>query len=370
MSKSILLGTRKGLVELHRTPTGWQVARAHFVGVPVPAVLADPRDGRWYAVLDHGHFGTKIQVSSDRGATWSEIGCPAYPPKPEGTPDIVCPMRQKPVPWSLEKVWVLEAGGPDQPGTLWAGTIPGGLFRSDDSGATWKLNEPLWMAPERAHWFGGGYDWPGIHSISVDPADSRHLWISVSCGGVWETLDGGTSWKCIGEGLVADYLPPELAANPVAQDPHRVVQCPANPRRLWMQHHNGIFRSDDGGQNWIRIRTLRPDFGFAVAVHPRDPQTAWFVPAAKDDARVAPAGAMQVARTRDGGATFEILRDGLPQEHAYHLIYRHGLEVASDASVLVMGSTTGSVWISEDEGDHWSRVSAELPPVYCVRFSS
>jgi photosystem II stability/assembly factor-like uncharacterized protein len=331
-------------------------------------LLPDSRDGTLYAALEHGHFGTKLHASGDDGATWEEIASPVYPPKPDDVPDTVNQMSQKVIPWSLEKIWAMEAGGPDQPGLLWCGTIPGGLFKSSDRGKTWALVESLWNRPERAQWFGGGYDSPGIHSISVDPRDSRRLVLAISCGGVWESLDGGETWKLHGQGLIADYLPPEQAGEPESQDVHRLAVCPADPRRAWVQHHNGIFRSDDGGLSWTRFYAQPSSFGFAVAVHPNDPDTAWFVPGVKDEQRFPPDGAMCVTRTRDGGKTFEALRSGLPQEHAYHLVYRHALDVAADGETLAMGSTTGSLWVSEDGGEHWERVSAELPPIYCVRF--
>jgi hypothetical protein len=50
------------------------------------------------------------------------------------------------------------------------------------------------------------------------------------------------------------------------------------------------------------------------------------------------------------------------------LTYRHGLDVDETGERLVFGSTTGSVWISEDGGDSWQNVSTHLPPVYAVRF--
>jgi photosystem II stability/assembly factor-like uncharacterized protein len=369
MTTKLYLGTRKGLIEAERTAQGWQLTRTSFLGVQVPMLLPDRRDGRLYAAVDHGHFGGKLHVSSDQGATWEECACPAYPPKPEEVPDVVCAMSQRPIPWTLEKIWSLEAGGADQPGVLWCGTIPGGLFKSTDSGASWTLVESLWYHPKRAKWFGGGYDWPGIHSICVDPRNSRHLVLGISCGGVWETTDGGQTWNCIGEGLEADFMPPDQAADPDIQDPHLIAMCAEDPDVIWMQHHNGIFRSADSGHHWERHRHATPsDFGFAVAVHPRDGQTAWFVPGVKDDQRVPPDGALCVMRTRDGGRTYEACRTGLPQEHAYHLVYRHGLDVSGDGQILAMGTTTGSVWISEDAGDVWTRLSADLPPVYCVRF--
>ena len=78
--------------------------------------------------------------------------------------------------------------------------------------------------------------------------------IGVSVGGVWTTRDAGKHWELIGTGLRNAYMPPEIAGDPLTQDAHRVVQCPASPDRLWMQHHNGIFRSDDGGEHWQELK--------------------------------------------------------------------------------------------------------------------
>ena len=164
-------------------------------------------------------------------------------------------------------------------------------------------------------------------------------------------------------------MPPERAHEPVIQDPHRLVQCPSHPESLWVQHHNGISRSTDGSESWQEISEAGPStFGFAVAVHPADPQTAWFVPAVSDERRIPVDGRFVVTRTRDGGHTFDVLDDGLPQTPSYHLVYRHGLDVDETGSVLAMGSTTGSFWISENQGDSWTCISNDLPPIYAVRF--
>lgn len=365
--KRLYVGTRKGVFSLEHDG-GFRIAEASMVGVPVPTLLAHEGSPRVFAVADHGHFGNKLHVSDDGGRSWREGTAPAFPPKPADAPVVKDPGRGKEVPWSVEKIWCLEGGTSAQP-TLWAGTIPGGLFRSDDGGATWRLIEALWNHPDRAKWFGGGYDFAGIHSIVVDPADASHVMVAISCGGVWRTRDGGASWQQTAHGMRADFMPPEQAYIPDSQDPHRVVGCQAHPTHLWAQHHNGIFRSVDHGASWQEITTAAPSaFGFAAAVHPSDPATAWFVPAQKDEFRVPVGGHMSVSRTRDGGATFETLRVGLPQHHAYHLVYRHGLAVDGSGNVLAMGSTTGGLWISEDGGDTWQCVTQDLPPIYCVRF--
>jgi photosystem II stability/assembly factor-like uncharacterized protein len=136
-----------------------------------------------------------------------------------------------------------------------------------------------------------------------------------------------------------------------------------------MQHHNGIFLSDDGGRSWRELTDVTPSsFGFAVAVHPTRPDTAWFVPATKDEQRFPVDAHLVVTRTRDGGQQFDLLRKGLPQCPAYDLIYRHALDCSRDGERLAFGSTTGSLWVSEDQGDSWQSVSHHLPPIACVRF--
>jgi len=162
-------------------------------------------------------------------------------------------MSGAPWPWSLDQIWILEPD-PRGPEALWCGTIPGGLFHSPDGGASWRLVRSLWDRPERKQWFGGGYDFPGIHSITVDPRDPRRVLAGVSCGGAWLTEDGGESWSVASRGMFAAYTPPEQAENPVIQDPHRIVRCAGSPDVLWAQHHNGVFRSTDGAKSWKEIK--------------------------------------------------------------------------------------------------------------------
>ena len=244
MSDRLLVASRKGLFQFRRQKTGaWTVAQTAFLGSPVSMVLADPRDGTLYAALDLGHFGCKLHRSEDGGETWAEIAAPSY----EGVD------AEDPDPPSLKLIWALEAGGPDEPGVLWAGTIPGGLFRSADRGASWSLVRGLWDEPRRKEWFGGGYDKPGIHSVLVHPQDPRRITLGISTGGVWESVDGGETWTLGGEGLRAAYLPPEQAYDRLHQDVHRLVRCKAQPDHLWIQHHNGVFRSTEGAARWTEL---------------------------------------------------------------------------------------------------------------------
>src|SRR5581483_8124912 len=119
MSDRIFVGTRKGLFDLRRRKGGWDIAATHFLGDPVTAILIGP-DKTLLGALDLGHFGVKLWASDDGGAHWEERSAPAFPPKPEGSDD--------PHDWTVKAVWIMERAGP----VLWAGTLAGGLFRSED----------------------------------------------------------------------------------------------------------------------------------------------------------------------------------------------------------------------------------------------
>jgi hypothetical protein len=352
MQHPVLVSTRKGLFIYAREAKGWRLAQTHFAGSPVTLSLGDPRDGSIYAALNLGHFGPKLHRSDDRGESWQEVAAPAFPQGTAGEP-------------ALKQVWSLEAG--EKPGMLWAGGIPAGLFVSEDRGSRWQLVDSLWNVPDRSRWFGGGYDDAGIHSVLIHPQNPDQLTVGISCGGVWQSSDRGQTWSPRTEGMFAVYVPPEQRNDTAIQDPHRVVRCIRDPDVLWVQHHNGVFHSTDGAAHWSELSPPVSNFGFAVAAHPKEPLTAWFVPAHSDQRREPVDARLVVNRTRDGGKTFETFSDGLPSP-AYDLIYRHGLDVDGTGERLVMGSTTGGLWFSEDSGESWQLEPTRLPPIYAVRF--
>lgn len=393
MSDQILLGTRKGTLILDRKNGSWKPRPIAHAGMSISYAARDPRSGVLWAAMDHAHWGPKLSRSKDDGATWEHLSQLAYPkgarfveqhlPTPGQDPSAESPTRYKDA--SLLKVWVLAFGGASQPGTIHAGTLPGGLFTSHDGGDTWELNRALWNHPSRGgDLFAGDAtsrnDWggtpaamaygefvPGIHSIVVDPRDADRILVGVSSAGVVGTTDGGKTWHGMNKGMLNDYLPNGEAE--WGHDPHFVAQCPGAPDRLWQQNHCGVFTSEDAGKTWRRVskKDVAVHFGFPIAADEKDAKTAWVVPAVGDDQRMAVAGGLFVARTTDGGETWESLREGLPQEHAYDVVYRHALDARGDR--VCFGSTTGNVYVSEDRGDSWQCVGHNLPPVHSVRFS-
>lgn len=393
MSNIILLGTRKGTVIFDRLNGDWRPRTITHEGIPVCYAARDPRDGTLWASLDHGHWGTKLSRSRDDGVTWEDVMSIKYP---EGAHYIVnylptldfdpeAPTAQPEyTDATVYKIWNITFGNADQPGRLYAGTIPGGLFVSNDGGDSWELNRPLWNHESRGGdlfagdatsdnlWSGTpasidyGVFEPGIHSIIVDPHNASHMYVAVSTAGVLETTDGGQTWQGRNRGMQMDYMP-----NPFADwghDPHFVTCCPGQPEYLWQQNHCGVFYSEDGAQNWKKVSM--PDagvhFGFPIAVDENDGRTAWVIPAQADSERMAIDGGLCVARTTDGGQSWQLFRNGLPQDNAYDIVLRHSLDISGDC--LCFGSTTGNVYLSEDRGETWRCLGNNFPPIYSVRF--
>jgi hypothetical protein len=393
MSDQLILGTRKGTLLFDRKDGRWAPRPIAHAGMSISYAARDPRDGTLWAAMDHAHWGPKLSRSRDGGESWEHLSAIAYPPGARfveqhlPTPDAA-PAGDRPTTYKdavLLKVWVLAFGGADQPGVIHAGTLPGGLFTSTDGGDRWELNRPLWNHPSRGgDLFAGDAtsrnDWggtpaamaygefvPGIHSIVVDPRDSRRLVVGVSSAGVLETRDGGKTWEGRNRGMLNDYLPDAEAE--WGHDPHFVTQCAGQPDRLWQQNHCGVFTSDDGARTWRRVS--RPEvavhFGFPIAADASDPNTAWVVPARGDDQRMSVDGGLFVARTTDGGDRWQALREGLPQSNSYDVVYRHALDASGDR--VCFGSTTGNVYLSEDRGESWRCLGNNLPPVHSVRFA-
>ncbi len=357
MRKRILVGTRKGLLILEKKMSNWQIVDDHFLGIPVNMVFEDSRNGTWWVSLDHGHWGMKLHKSEDEGGSWEEIAAPQYP---EGS------IIKDEVAASLKYIWAFAENGEKNSTGIWIGTEPGGLFSMTGDHEA-NLVQSLWDHPSRPNqWFGGGRDYAGIHSVVVDPRDRNHIYVGISVAGVFETRDGGASWKPANRGLRADFLPDPQAE--VGHDPHLLVACDADPDVMWQQNHCGIFRSTNGAKSWEDISDPEGEanFGFAIAIDHTDPLRAWVAPAISDEVRVARAQKLCICRTDDGGKSWMTFREGLPQEYCYDIVYRHAL--IADGNDVIFGTSTGNLFSSSDEGENWEVISNYLPMVYCLTF--
>jgi len=353
----LMVGTMKGAFVLRSNGARkkWDVGGPYSVGSPVYAMAFDQRQGRhrlWWSQQSF-RWGTVLCSSDDYGKTITE---------PE-TYSVKFPAESK---LALKNIWQIRVGRDEEPDTLYCGVEPAALFESRDAGQTWSPVQGLLEHPHRPKWVPGGGGMC-LHTILPDPADSKRMFIAISTAGAYRTDDGGTSWQARNQGVRAVFLPDQYPE--FGQCVHKMVQHPAQPQRLFLQNHWGLYRSDDGGNSWKDIANGVPsDFGFCMAIHPHDPDTVYIVPIESDEYRCTPEGKLRVYQTRNAGKSWEPLTRGLPQKDALETVLRDSLATDTCSSAgIYFGTRSGKVYGSADEGKSWQLVIGGLPPVVCVR---
>jgi photosystem II stability/assembly factor-like uncharacterized protein len=345
----LLIGTRKGafILESDSARRDWHVRGPFCETWPIHHVVRGQTDGAIYAAGGNSWYGPSVWRSDDDGATWtqSSAGLSYGDEEPK-----------------LTTIWHLR---PDN-GTLFAGVEPAGLFRSDDRGATWSHVDGLRQHPSRPEWQPGAGGLC-LHSIVPHPTDDTRMWVAASAVGTFETTDGGATWETRNHGVRADFIPGP--APDFGQCVHKLLAPADRPGTLYQQNHCGVYRSDDGGLDWTEITPGLPSqFGFPLAIHPRDAATIYVIPHSEPDAgRHMIDGKAAVWRSRDRGDSWQRLGDGLPQHDAYLTVLREAMATDSmDEAGVYFGTETGQVFGSADEGEHWQLIADFLPPVLSV----
>ncbi len=365
---TLLVATRKGafFVKGDRLRKKWRLSPPMFLGHIIYHFVLDPRDKRTLlATARTGHLGPTIFRSTDFGRSWKEATKPpAFRPVPEGKKGRV-----------VNHTFWLTPSHSTEKNVWYAGTSPQGLFRSEDGGDSWEEVSGFNDHPMYSSWTGGEKDGtpdgPKLHSVIVDPRNPKHLYIGMSSGGVFESLDRGASWKPLNQGVAADFNPipdPEFG-----HDPHCVRLHPVVPDRLYQQNHCGIYRIDRPENRWTRIGNNMPkkigDIGFPITIHPRDPDTAWVFPMDGTTVwpRTSPEGKPAAYKTENGGKTWKRQDGGLPKKDAWFTVKRQSMmSDAHDPVGLYFGTTSGEVWGSRNEGKSWSCLAKNLPEIYAI----
>jgi photosystem II stability/assembly factor-like uncharacterized protein len=337
------VGTKKGLFLLRGDGPGegWTVEGPLLPGWSVYHAIVDPRDGALYAATNNFLYGATVHRSDDLGRTWEraeELGL------------------AEETGLKLNATWHLEPGKDSE---LWLGADPGVLFRSDDRGMTWEVNRALLEHPTREKWQPGA---GGMccHSIQLVGGD---MYVAISAAGAFRSEDGGESWVPINKEVAAEFMPDPYPE--VGQCVHKLLAHPARAERLWQQNHCGVYRSDDRGDNWERLdgNGLPSGFGFGLALDPEDPDVAYVIPEESQEYHYTAEGRLGVYRTGDGGATWALAANGLP-DRAWAAVLREGF--AFDEGGLYFGTQGGSVWTSRHGADGWSEAARDLPPILSV----
>jgi photosystem II stability/assembly factor-like uncharacterized protein len=302
-------------------------------------------------------------------------------------------------------LWSIRPGLPEQPGAVYAGTDPAGLFRSDDWGESWEPVESIVRHAWRSFWqpYRGSFSIMNVlvgqgeeaareasrnaglpsggnlDSVEIDPRDPRRMYITIGGGGGYRSEDGGETWTLFSHrarpqspGVMmfvsqnAAGAPPEV--DPLAEfDMHCLRLDPKKPDRLWAQAHMGVYRSDDRGASWADVSRSLPSFhGFPLAVTKTAPDAVFIVPLEANDFRVCP-GQLAVYRTVDEGRSWERLTSGLPGDGDYQSVYRAGLCTDGlQPEGVYVGTSNGQLYAGSGLGESWARLPGTLPPILSV----
>jgi photosystem II stability/assembly factor-like uncharacterized protein len=353
----VLVGTRKGAFAFSsdaRRKT-WKIEGPWFAGNQIHHFVRDDRDhGTLLVAVNNDWFGPDIQRSSDWGRTWKPTQGGVRYGKDSGL--------------SVKRIWHVRPGRPTEPGVVYAGVDPAGLFRSGDNGATWEEVTGLNRHETREKWTPGAGGLI-LHTVLLPPGRPERIYVAISAAGVFRSVDAGKTWQPRNQNTRADFLPQKHPQ--VGQCVHKLVFSAGPADLLYQQNHCGVYRSESGGDDWIDISNGLPSrFGFPMVAHPREPRTVWVIPHISAEFRVCPDGAVAVYRSTSGGRTWSKQARGLPARNAFLTVLREAMSTeACDPAGIYFGTQTGQLFYSRDEGRQWGLLADHLPPILSVEAS-
>jgi len=345
MGMTVAVGTEKGayLARSDEARSEWELEGPLFKGWKVTA-FEEAGDGTYLLATGSNWFGAALHRSADL-QEWTQIADgPAWPAGGER---------------KLTQIWTLTRAGDH----LYAGVDEAGLFHSTDHGQSWQPVDGLNEHHTRSAWE------PGLggltaHRVIVDRENPDRIWVAISAVGVFRSDDGGATWNPKNQGMPAAVDAQEF--DNIGHCVHGLVQDPADPDRLYRQEHLGVFRTDDGGDNWERIEDGLPaGFGFPIVLD-RESGRLFVVPLESDENRLPVDGNFRVYRSDNGGDSWSISGTGFPAPATFTAVLRGAMDTDQRGGIY-LGTTAGKIMTTADAGETWSTPPWTLPRILSVR---
>jgi photosystem II stability/assembly factor-like uncharacterized protein len=326
LSAAILVGTLDGVVRLEHVGGVWSVTHRSLQGQHVHALVREPGSGVWFAGISKGG----IQASLDDGQTW----------------------KRRAAGLTQQDIYSLSVAMVDGRARVFAGTEPPHLFVSDDLGLTWaekpalrRVDTSKWSFPAPPHI-------AHLKHINFAPDNPSTIFASIEVGGLYRSTDAGESFVQV-PGLYEDV--------------HRTIISPRDPRRMYVTGGMGLWLSSDAGATWTNIFSRGSEYGGypdQLVFKPSDPDYMIVSAGQKSPGSWrTETSRSRFSRSRDGGVTWELLRNGL-QDLMPHSVEAMTLEEAANGVTQIFAGTTGGdiLW-STDAGETWSTIIQGLAPI-------
>jgi len=204
-----------------------------------------------------------------------------------------------------------------------------------------------------------------VTAIAVDPTNPSHYFVGAASGGVWKTLNAGTTWTPVfdREGSYSIGC---------------VVLDPKNPLTVWVgtgennsqrsvSYGNGVYRSDDGGKTWKNVGLKMSEHIGRIAIDPKDLNTVYV---AAQGPLWGSGGDRGLYKTTDGGKTWkQILKisentgvtDVAIDPRDPDTVYAASYQRRRHMWTLIDGGPESALYKSTDAGATWNKLRAGLP---------
>jgi photosystem II stability/assembly factor-like uncharacterized protein len=327
-ANQILVGTSAGAITVERkSASEWQIAQRAITDKHISAIIREPESGLIFA----GAFQGGVMVSADEGRTWEA--------RNQG-------MTQN-------NVYSLAAKRINGNVRVFAGTEPAHLFVSDDLGKNWAELPALRSVPSVPKWsFPAPPHIGHVKHINFDPENSSTIYASIEVGGLLRSTDGGEHWEEF-PGLYEDV--------------HRLMIHPTDANFLYAVTGRGLYTGPDRGARWDQWTRREDEIGGypdGFVFRPSDPKLMFMTAAheAPGTWRTTHFAGARISRSKDGGRSWEILGNGLP-DRLQASIEAFCLEEAGAATAIYAATTAGEIYCSEDLGDSWQVIVKGLAPI-------
>ena len=343
LSRELLVGTKDGVVLIEADGDGqWRVSHRSLRGQHISAIIVERESG----VIFAGAFFGSVYASQDGGRSWER--------------------RDSGI--TFHDVYSLASVRLNGNARIYAGTQPAHLFYSDDLGFHWTelpsmrmvSSVPTWsfpVAPHVAH----------TKFITFDPFDANTIYACIEQGALLRSTDAGKSWV---ELNAVGYYRDKSRPVEHFYDVHKALVDPRDAKKIFVTGGAGLYVTPDGGAHWERwtspewAEDVYPD---GLVLNPPQPDLMFVSAAEHNPARWRDAGNPGYAggtiyRSQNAGVTWEAVRNGFPESMS-HEIGALCLENSGSACAVFAATTGGEVYLSRDNGDHWTLIASGLDPI-------